>query len=61
MRKLIIPLFFQTSRFSLSIVGYLIEKMIIIEEIFNSPLRSSFTYVDYEIGSVSKKLLAYHA
>ena len=33
------------------------EKMLIIEEIFNSPLRSSFTYVDYEIGSVSKNFL----
>ena len=31
--------------------------MLIIEEIFISPLRSSFTYVDYEIGSVSKNFL----
>ena len=33
------------------------EKILIIEEIFNSPLRSSFTYVHYEIGSVSKNFL----
>ena len=33
------------------------EKILIREEIFNSPLRSSFTYVDYEIGSVSKNFL----
>ena len=37
------------------------EKMLIREEIFNSrrPLtrRLSFTYVDYEIGSVSKNFL----
>ena len=33
------------------------EKMLIIEEIFISPLRSSFTYVVYEIGSVSKNFL----
>lgn len=33
------------------------EKILIREEIFNFPLRSSFTYVDYEIGSVSKNFL----
>ena len=33
------------------------EKVLITEEIFNSPLPSSFSYVDYEIGSVSKNFL----